>query len=87
MDVRSNDSVSLFKAMLQWLANCTVKDSSFKNYSLFALFKAQASINTSNLAGAYIRIFTGALISHNAQDHPIDVVTVTFCCLRLCYSG
>ena len=25
----SNGSVSLFKAMLQWLANCSVKDNSF----------------------------------------------------------
>ena len=47
---------------------------------------AKASISTSNLAGAYIRIFTGVLISHNAQNHPIDVVTVVFRCLRLCYS-
>ena len=51
---------------------------------------AKTSISTSNLAGAYIRIFTGVLISHNAQkcqNHPIDVVTVVFRCLRLCYSG
>ena len=32
----SNGSVSLFKAMLQWLANCSVKDNSFQNYSQFS---------------------------------------------------
>ena len=29
MDVASNDSVSLLKAMLQQLANCSIKDSLF----------------------------------------------------------
>ena len=28
--------VSLFKAMLQWLANCSVEDGSFQNYSYFS---------------------------------------------------
>ena len=35
-------------------------------------------ISTSNLAAAYIRIFTVTLISHNAQNHPMDVLTVAF---------
>ena len=37
-----------------------------------------------NKPGAYIKIFTGALISHNAQNHPMDVVTVAFLCSRQC---
>ena len=39
----------------------------------------KGSISTRNLADAYIKIFTGILISHtNAQNRPIqaDVVTI-----------
>ena len=37
----SNERVSLLKVMLQWLANCSIKNSSFRNYMVnFALFKA-----------------------------------------------
>ena len=44
----------------------------------------QASISARNKPGAYIKIFTGALISHNTQNHPMDVVTVAFLCSRQC---
>ena len=43
---------------------------------------SKASISARNKPGAYIKIFTGALISHNAQNHPMDVVTVAFLCSR-----
>ena len=32
----SNDSVSLYKALLQWLDNCNIKNSLFQNYSRFS---------------------------------------------------
>ena len=44
----------------------------------------QSNISARNKPGAYIKIFTGALISHNAQNHPMDVVTVVFLCSRQC---
>ena len=39
---------------------------------------AKASISARNKSGAYIIIFTGILISYNAQTPPVGVVTVAF---------
>ena len=36
----SNDSVSLYKALLQWLDNCNIKNSLFQNYSRFSPYSA-----------------------------------------------
>ena len=40
-----------------------------------------------NLAGAYIKIFTGVFISHTAQNHPMGLVMIAFLCLGLCWNG
>ena len=36
----SNNSVSLFRGMLEWLANCSINIAHFKEQLVFALFKA-----------------------------------------------
>ena len=38
---------------------------------------------SSYVTGACIKIFTGILLNHNAQNHFMDVVTVLFLCSRL----
>ena len=40
-----------------------------------------------NLAGAYIKIFTGVFISHTAQNRLVSLVAMTFLCLGVCYNG
>ena len=45
---------------------------------MVSLQYSKASISARNKLGAYIKIFTGALLHHNAQNHPVDVVTVVF---------
>ena len=48
---------------------------------------SKASISSRNKPGANSKIFTGALISHNVQNHPMDVVMELFLCSRQCYNG
>ena len=45
---------------------------------------SKASISARNKPGTYIKIFTGTLMSHNAQNHPMDVVTIALLCSRQC---
>ena len=47
----------------------------------------KASVSARNLAGIYIEVFTGTLISHTAQNHPVDLVMIAFLCLEVCYNG
>ena len=54
---------------------------------MISAWYAKASISARNLAGAYTRIFTCSLVSHNAHNHPMDVLTAVFRCSRLCYNG
>ena len=37
-----------------------------------------ACVRARNLTGAYVKIFTGVLLSHNAQNCLMDTVTVAF---------
>ena len=32
-------------------------------------------------------VFTGGLVSHNAHNHSMDILTAVFRCSRLCYNG
>ena len=47
----------------------------------------QPSISDRNEPQPHIKKFTGALISHNAHNHPMDVATLMFLCSRQCSNG
>ena len=65
--------------MLQ-LANQSIEHYCYYIHWVVSPQYSKASISARNKPGAYIKIFTGALISYNAQNHPMDVVTVAFIC-------
>ena len=59
----------------------------FAEFKYLEINQLYGSISTKNLAGVYIKIFTSIEISHNAHNHLMDLITIAFCCSRLCYSG